>query len=152
MREVYKRGGMHPGLKTLWDAAEKEGTLGSLSSRTPLNSSHNAQANTHNITHAYSTIPPGNLAPGPVGSYSLPSTANPFASNAEVRNQVLENRWQPLVPNQTHQVQHNARSTNSTQKASDNLEVTHTNVEESSELSTVTSSEADDDNDPITLV
>ncbi|MCJ1382423.1 hypothetical protein MMC17_005536 [Xylographa soralifera] len=148
LQDAYAKGTMHPGMRGLWDAALKAGRLNGLPGQTPFNSSYNDSANTNNVNFVYSPRPRGNLAPSFMGSHHLPNTANPFAKDPEVRNQELENRWQPLVSHETNQMQHNSGSNDVTPKnASHAREVTDTNPEESSELSTATSSEDDDEND-----
>ncbi|MCJ1435749.1 hypothetical protein MMC27_005124 [Xylographa pallens] len=149
LRDAYANGTMHPGMRDLWDAALKAGRLNSLSGQTAGNSPYSDQANTNNVNYIYSTHPQDYLAPGLTSNHNLPNMAKPFANNPEARNQELENRWQPLVPLQANQMQHNSGFSDVTPKNAFNApEVTHTNAEESSELSTPTSSEADDKNDP----
>ena len=149
LRDAYANGTMHPGMKDLWDAALKAGRLNGLSGQTAVNSPYNDQASTNNVNYIYSTHPLDYLAPGLTRNHNLPNTVNPIAKNPEARSQELESRWQPLVPNQANQMQRNSGSNDVKPKnASKAPGVTHTNAEESSELSTPISSEADDENDP----
>ncbi|MCJ1392911.1 hypothetical protein MMC18_005783 [Xylographa bjoerkii] len=149
LQEAYAKGTMHPGMVALWEKALKEGKLDGLSGQTLSNPPYNDLANTNNVNFVYSTRPGGDMVPGLTGSLSLTDAVKTFARSLEVSNQDLSNRWQPLVPNQITQMQHESGSNEVTpKKASRVLEVTDTNPEESSELSTVSSSEDDDENDP----
>ncbi|MCJ1402235.1 hypothetical protein MMC11_005455 [Xylographa trunciseda] len=153
LHEAYAKGTMHPGMRVLWEKAQIQEKLNGLPGQMLFNPPYNDQANTNNVNYVYSTRPHANLAPGPRGSHNLAGTVETFARSPEVRNQESESRWQPLVPNQTSQIEQPTGSTEVTPKKAPKVpNVAANNAEESSELSTVSSSEddddADDENDP----